>query len=157
MDEIGQSQEMLPIGDILKQLDKKCPDKGVKPSEAWTYRHIIMRKYGLPESTYRWNDPKRYIEQIEEIAKEHGVKIRSRHEFELFFKENPKAKAWFHGKYVFHDSMMVTTPLPNEEEWFQLRAKANQLSHEIVHALQQERYPRMPVEEQEREAYYSKS
>lgn len=154
MDESREAQREPPIGEILKQLDSKCSNEGIKPLEAREYRQEVIGKYGLPETAYKFSDPRRYIGEVEELANKWGVQVRPRHEFEKFFQENPEVGAWFHSG-VDSGPMIVTNPPVNEpEEWFRLRARANQLSHEIVHVLQNEKYPRMPIKEQEREAYY---
>ncbi len=42
----------------------------------------------------------------------------------------------------------------SDTDWFGLRARAKQLSHESVHALQDKRYPEMPIDVAEKEAFY---
>ncbi len=152
---VEPSQEAKPnIEQVVNQLDKILEGRdGIKFSEAWKYREEIRAKYGLPECGYRWEDPIRYIEEIESFLKKNGVRVRDKHEFSNFFKENPTATALHSGPNVFRDSTVVVQSA-SDGEWFRLRARANQLSHESVHALQAAKYPIMPNEEAEKEAYY---
>ncbi len=94
----------------------------------------------------------RYIREIEAVLKSKGVLIRNKHEFKAFFNEQPDAGALTSGTNVFRDlTVVVQSP---EDDWWKLRAWANQLAHEAVYAMQALKYPRMPDEEAEREAYY---
>jgi predicted RNA-binding protein with EMAP domain len=88
-----------------------------------------------------------FISKIVDIIKKRGINLRYKHEFSKFFSKFPTAAA------VNLDGNLVVTNSA-ENDWYGLRAQANQLAHEIVHALQDLRYPRMPEEEAEREAYY---
>ena len=151
--EINQNAKK-SLEDILKEADEKSEgSQGIKVSEAWRYREAVRVKYGLPECGYRWEDPIRYISEAEGLLKENGVQVRGKHEFSTFFKENPGAIALHSGPNVFRDST-VAVEGASDGEWFKLRARANQLAHESVHAFQDIKYPRMPDEEAEREAFY---
>ena len=131
--EINQNAKK-SLEDILKEADEKSEgSQGIKVSEAWRYREAVRVKYGLPECGYRWEDPIRYISEAEGLLKENGVQVRGKHEFSTFFKENPGAIALHSGPNVFRDSTVA---------------------HESVHAFQDIKYPRMPDEEAEREAFY---
>lgn len=146
MVEVKPSQEIEePIELLVERLDEQVPKEGIGISQAWRYREEVRHKYGLPESSWRWDDPIQYIEKIIELIKKHNIPLRYKHEFEQFFKDYPTARAAY-----LQGNLVVTAA---NDDWFILRAQANQLSHEVVHALQ-ERYPRMPDEEAEREAYY---
>lgn len=149
------NQESKPsIESIVDELDEILDGrKGIKPSEAWRYREEVRIKYGLPECGYRWENPVRYIEAMESFLKKNGVLVRDKHEFSTFFRENPTATALHSGPNVFRDSTVVVQGA-SDGEWFRLRARANQLAHESVHTLQASKYPSMPDEEAEKEAYY---
>lgn len=155
MSETGaEGEQPVKIEDVIAQLDKALEDKeGIKPSEAWEFRERVRTKYKLPESGYRWNDPARYIGEMETLFREEKIDVRNKHEFEKFFKENPNAGGVAWPRSVFRDSTVAVQATP-ESDWFALRARANQLAHEGVHGFQFKRFPGMPDELAEREAYY---
>jgi len=121
--------------------------------DSWKYRETVRQKYGLPECAYLFEDPVRYIREITDLCAREGIILRHKDEFDSFFKENPLAEAVNLGKNVFRDATLVVRRA-SSDDWFALRAKAKQLSHEVVHAMQEKKYPRMSDEESEREAYY---
>ena len=140
--------EREPIESLAKKLDEKIGEKeGVSISQAWEYRERVRAKYQLPECAGRWEDPSGYIDKITKFAKERGIPIRPKDEFQPFFEKYKNAKA-----AIIDNNLVVERA--SESDWFALRALANQLSHEIVHGLQNQKYPRMPDEEAEREAFY---
>ena len=128
------------------------PD-GLTASQAWQYREEVRGKYGLPECGGLWSDPQGYINEIEAFLEREGIRIRGKHEFKDFFNNNPGAGAVAFGRSVFRDATVVVGQA-SSSDWFGLRARAKQLSHESVHAMQDKYYPGMPDEQAEREAYY---
>ncbi len=148
----AQHENSESLDQILVELDKRHNSSGMKPSEAWQYRETIRIKYGLPECGYRWNDPLRYIGEIETFLKSNGVTIRPKHEFQNFFAENSDSGALTSGPSVFRDLTIIVQG--ESDDWYKLRARANQLAHESVHAMQNIKYPSMTNEEAEREAYF---
>ncbi|MBI2599323.1 hypothetical protein HYW43_00175 [Candidatus Daviesbacteria bacterium] len=147
-------ESQLSFEEVIQSLDKAVEGKpGVKPSEAWRYREEVRAKYGLPECAYLFEDPVRYIQTIEAFLKDNEVSLRDKHEFASFFKENPNAIAVNFGSNVFRDSTVVAQQT-SDSNWFGLRARANQLAHESVHAIQDKRYHGMPSEVAEKEAFY---
>ena len=140
---------------VVEEQDQSPNENEVKKRilKAWEYRQRVKAKYSLPECGSRWENPALYISEIQEFAKKEGIKIGFKHEFEEFFEENPNAAAVSLGESVFRPRTIVTE-IPNYNDFFSLRAVANQMSHEIVHAMQDKYAPQMPDEEAEREAYY---
>lgn len=139
---------------ILIELDTALEGKpGIKPSDAWRYREEVRAKYGLPECGYRWQNPNRYIQEIEAFLQQQGVEVRGKHEFARFFEEIREAQAIVSGPNVFRNPTVVVEDAA-ENDWFKLRARANQLAHEGVHALQNIKYPSMTDDIAEKEAYY---
>ncbi|MDP2672127.1 MAG: hypothetical protein Q8O68_01300 [Candidatus Daviesbacteria bacterium] len=149
-----ETEAQLSLEELIQSLDKAVEGKpGIKPSDAWRYREEVRTKYGLPECGYSFEDPLRYIQAIEAFLKENRVEIRNKHDFSTFFKENPKAEAVSSGPGVFRNSTVVVGAA-SDTDWFGLRTRAKQLSHESVHALQDKRYPEMPIDVAEKEAFY---
>ncbi len=141
-------KEIEPIELLARRLDEKVGKKeGISISQAWEYRERVRAKYQLPECAGRWEDPIGYIDKITKFAKEKGIPIRPKDEFQPFFETYKDAKA-----AIIDNNLAVERA--SESDWFALRALANQLSHEIVHGLQNQKYPRMSDEEAEREAFY---
>ncbi len=149
-----ETEAQLSLEELIQSLDKAVEGKpGIKPSDAWRYREEVRAKYGLPECGYSFEDPLRYIQTIEAFLKENRVEIRNKHDFSTFFKENLKAEAVSSGPGVFRDSTVVVGAA-SDTDWFGLRARAKQLSHDSVYALQDKRYPEMPIDVAEKEASY---
>lgn len=132
--------------EIAKELDKRLGSK--EASDAWHYREEVRAKYHLPECGYRWEDPERYIQEMENFVNENGITLRYKHEFEKFFEDFPDTQG-----RTTKDNEVVTTAV-GHSDWLALRARAKQLSHEVVHAMQAKLYPGMPDEIAEKEAYY---
>lgn len=124
------------IKEILEKSDLTFRGTGMKPSEAWQYRETVRTKYDLPECGYRWDDPVRYIQTIEDFLKKEGIEIREKHEFKQFFKDNPGAAALSSGPNVFRNNTVIVGSNNPDGEYWKLRARANQLAHEAVHAIQ---------------------
>lgn len=142
------------IEDLLAKIDTEYtnPD-GWTFSQAWKYREEVRAKYGLPECGGRWEDPQGYINYMEDMLAREGIAVRGKHEFKGFFEDFPGASAVVLGRSAFRDTTVVVTEA-STNDWFGLRARANQLAHESVHAFQDTLYPGMSHEEAEREAHY---
>lgn len=142
------------LDEIIAKIDQASEGKHeVSLARAWQYREEVRAKYGLPECGGRWDDPLAYIHEVEDVLRKEGVQVRDKHEFSAFFAEHPSAGAVAMEPSVFRDATVVAEAT-SLNDWWGLRARANQLSHESVHALQFRHSPRMPDEEGEREAYY---
>lgn len=142
------------LDEILQKMDEALDwGPGPKPSEIWRYREEVRVKYGLPDSGLMRSNPLEYMRQTEQLLAEEGVVIRSKHEFERFFKENPEAQGVNFRASVFRDTTVSIKNAP-DDDINQLIDRAKHMGHEAVHALQTKRAPRMPTEEMEREAYY---
>ncbi|MGI6776345.1 MAG: hypothetical protein ACOX5S_03610 [Patescibacteria group bacterium] len=141
-------KEIEPIELLARRLDERVGKKeGISISQTWEYRERVRAKYQLPECAGRWENPVGYIDKITKFAKEKGIPIRPKDEFQPFFEKYKNAKA-----AIIDNNLVVEKA--SGSDWFALRALANQLSHEIVHGLQNQKYPRMSDEEAEREAFY---
>ncbi len=108
-------------------------------------QNIVRGKYGLPPIELREFSPALYEEKLLDIAKREGVNVSSKTDFMRFFNEYKLASAVFDGETntIFYD----TTGEP--------RVRANNLEHELIHALQEKKYQSMPIEIMEAEAYIS--
>lgn len=107
--------------------------------------YSLKQKYGLPDRGLRFENPNEYIVQLNRIAKENGIPIRDASEWESFFQRH-LAGAVFDdtGKQVFVDfRIAINDPI----------TYGGLLEHELIHALQDKRYPGMSVEVMEYEAY----
>jgi hypothetical protein len=103
----------------------------------------IEAKYDLPPMT----GPLTEIEyKLREIARKNKVDIRDKSACGVFFEENP-----YEGVYLSELNATGVDINKNEKEeyWKSLLT----LRHEIIHALQHARYPGMPIEVSEYEAY----
>lgn len=110
-------------------------------------RKIIRTKYNLPDTNIRFDSPTEYETLLREIAKKNNVEIRSKSECGTFFEENSGA-----GGVYFGDSNNVGVDLKRNER-SSYEKSLGTLEHELIHSEQQARYPNMPTELMEYEAY----
>lgn len=116
-------------------------------------QQIIRTKYGLPDKEMLLNDPGEYERFLKEIAEKLGVTILPKIECGNFFENNLIAgAAFFEAEETgsLNDKIGVDIKNYNLEEYIKSLKK---LEHEMIHAFQSERYPRMPIELKEYEAY----
>lgn len=107
---------------------------------------IIRAKYNLPNKHIQFDTPTEYEILLRDIAQKNNVEIRSTSECGTFFQENSA------GGVYFGDSNNIGLDLKrNERSSYEKSLGA--LEHELVHSEQQARYPDMPTELMEYEAY----
>lgn len=114
---------------------------------------IIRTKYGLPHRKMLLNHPGEYERSLREIAKKLGVTILSRVECGNFFENNTLAGACFFPTTEtgsLYDKIGVDIKKDDLKTYI---GSLMALEHELIHALQSRRYPQMPIELQEYEAY----
>jgi hypothetical protein len=116
---------------------------------------IIRRKYDLPPIQMLKDNPREYQRRLEEKAKAIGVTILPKSMCGSFFEEAPMAGAAFIS-HLESGSLDDKIGVDIKEETLNdlIRSIIN-LEHELIHALQAKRYPSMPIEIQEYEAYVS--
>lgn len=121
---------------------KKYTDPSL-PQKLLSDHFSIKQKYGLPIRDMRFDDPNNYIQELKNIAKRNGIPIRDKSEFQQFFNENPIVGALYDeiGRQIYLD--LSKDPI----------SLAGDFEHELIHALQHLRYPGLPIELQEYEAY----
>lgn len=106
---------------------------------------IIRSKYGLPDKEVI--SPGEYEYVLRNLARSLGVTIQEKSECGNFFEEYSQA-----GAVNFDEEKKIGVSIDKND----LQAYVsglNQLEHELIHSLQHERSPRMPVELMEYEAY----
>lgn len=151
----GIDQKMFGPSEALSPLSRYVTGYGINDPELierlLTDPKIIQNKYGLPPQQLRIDDPAEYLYQLEQIAKQNQVEIRSIGEIPKFFEEYPQAGAVhaYPGGVITGDHAIYIQPQEN------LALQAKDATHELVHALQFNRYPGMPIEGKEYEAYLS--
>lgn len=113
------------------------------PEEILETQRIIRKKYGLPLVEQKVNDPNfdplAYWQKLSEIAGQNGIKIQS--------KSNKTGMSnW--GSYNSRTNEINASFNPDAPY-----RSARVLEHELVHAFQHQRFPRMTLCEQEFEAF----
>jgi len=104
-------------------------------------QEIIRAKYGLPPREMRFDNPYEYQRMLDEIARQEGIEVRERYEFQRFFEEVPQAEAvHMTGRRVVVEGSPETV-------------QSSAYEHELIHALQEVRYPSMSIVDREFEAY----
>jgi len=116
-------------------------------------QQIIRKKYNLPPIEMLKEDPREYQRRLEAIAKAIGVTILPTIMCGSFFEEITIAGAVFisHSESgSLEDKIGVNIEEKTRDD---LIRSIKTLEHELIHALQAKRYPSMPIEIQEYEAY----
>jgi len=114
---------------------------------------IVRTKYGLPPIEMLKENPREYKRRLEAVTKAIGVTILPKIMCGSFFEEIPIAGGVFipsSDSGSLEDKIGVDI---QEETLDDLIKSIRTLEHELIHALQAKRYPSMPIEIQEYEAY----
>jgi hypothetical protein len=106
-------------------------------------KEIIRAKYGLPSIKL---PPAEYERTLRSMAKELGVPIRPKAELERFFKEKVAGA-------IYRDETNEIYADVDRESRRAYMSSINNLEHELIHSIQQKRFPSMPIEAMEYEAY----
>lgn len=108
---------------------------------------IVRRKYDLPPRDILFDDPSEYERRLRAIAKELGIEIIQKTECGNFFQD------YSAGGVFVEDRNAIGISIMRNDQLDQFLKDLVRLEHEIIHAFQHLRYPRMPIELQEYEAY----
>jgi hypothetical protein len=110
--------------------------------------YVIKQKYGLPPRDLRADNLVEYIRQLEKIAQQNNIPIRSSTEYQAFFSKFSSVGG------VYDDALRsIFVPLVDRNNTQMLTKYAGSLEHELIHGLQDKQYPGMPIEAMEYEAY----
>jgi hypothetical protein len=119
--------------------------------------YAIKSKYGLPSREMYLESPRDYYNQLLKIAEQNNIPVRSGAEYQKFFDENPRAGAVYMDEGGGEKAIVVGHSWIDEghvtDDLEILRTEARKFEHELTHALQDKRYPSMPIEVAEYEAY----
>jgi len=110
---------------------------------------VIRTKYGLPALDIRYNMPAEYERSLKDLAKKYKVDIRSTLEYGKYFKENPSSDAVYSKEPARGD---VFSDI-NKKDLNSYLSSLKSVEHELIHAMQEIKFPRMPIELSEYEAY----
>jgi len=113
------------------------------------------KKYDLPPIPMLREDPREYQRRLIEKAKKIGVTILPKIACGSFFEETPAAGAVFISSSDSGSSENKIGVDIKEDSLDNLIRSIKELEHELIHALQNKKYPSMPIEIQEYEAYAS--
>ena len=105
---------------------------------------IIRTKYNLPS---KYLPPSEFERALLRVAKDLKVRIKSRSECGKLFEENPLAGAMFQSEA---NEIAADINKKNLEDY---RNSLHKLEHELIHVIQHKKFPTMPVELSEYEAY----
>lgn len=109
-------------------------------------KQTIRVKYNLPDEDMRRGNPGEYYWRLNKIAEENNLKIRPKEWDEQFFIDNDVT-----AKFEPDTSTIVVDLDDQSERKYRVGLKS--LEHELIHGLQVARYPNMPIEVMEYEAY----
>ena len=123
------------------------PDDPKMPERLALDHNIVRTKYGLPGIDTRFNAPQgEYENFLKGLAKENKVEIRNKSACGKFFEENDLSSAYLKDNRVIGINMERNNP-----ESYQTELAT--LEHEMIHSIQFDKSPRMPIEGAEYEAY----
>ncbi|MGB9883219.1 MAG: hypothetical protein ACPLRN_01750 [Microgenomates group bacterium] len=118
-----------------------------------TDRDIVRKKYGLPPLEMLKDNPREFERSLQEIATGIGVTILPRIACGSFFEEILSAKAVFlSSSDTGSENDKIGVDI-KDETLAELIKSLLALEHELIHAQQHIRYPQMPLEVTEYEAY----
>lgn len=109
---------------------------------------IVRQKYNLPNEKML-EQPDEYYHQLELIARKEEVPLRSKEEFQSFFRERLASNVFLGS----HDGVIAHSKKTDNDTRQELASKSISLAHELIHAMQWKRYPQMPQIRKEYEAY----
>lgn len=111
-----------------------------------TDKEVVRLKYDLPPEEMLRQNPGEYYGRLLTMAEQNGLAIRPR-EWDKEFFDNNDVTAKFE-----MDTGTIVFDL-NDENERKLRISLKAFEHELVHGLQVAKYPNMPIEVMEYEAY----
>lgn len=108
---------------------------------------IIRAKYNLPPREMRFDSPGEFEKILHNIAHTHNIRIDSKSECGTFFTESPGA-----GGVFFENSKKIGVDI-DRGDYDAYTHSIGVFEHELIHGLQNEYSPGMPIELLEYEAY----
>lgn len=111
-------------------------------------KFIVRQKYSLPNEGIWVHEPDEYYRQLEDIARKEGVQVRSKEEFGKFFRQRLATAV-----YLSRQDIIAMEKMQDNDSLPKVGVKAATFEHELIHALQYRRYPRMELIRKEYEAY----
>ena len=135
---------------LAKYITGLSPDDPEMPERLINDHQIIRQKYKLPSRDAKFTNPSEYEHELRRIAKENDIDLRSKVEYSRFFEE--------YSAGAFHDTNIgrgntVVADINRNEELSKYFGSLPDLEHELIHGLQEEYSPGMPIELREYEAY----
>ncbi len=119
-------------------------------------KNIVKQKYSLPDKNMLLQNPNEYYRQLESIAKEEGIPVRSKDEFDAFFKKYTSSAVYLNSDEYDPGIDGRTIVIDKSQNIENIKVNIDNSStfeHELVHALQDKRYPGMSLVRKEYEAY----
>ncbi len=133
----------------LKSVTGYNIDDGMLPTVMARDSRIVKTKYGIPSSELNNSNPYEYKNQLIAIAKANDIDIIPSYQTTFFDKCTIAGGVCFDAGDVFARTTVVI------KEGDDLIRDNRILTHELVHGLQNKKYPSMPIEVREYEAYLS--
>jgi hypothetical protein len=117
------------------------------PERLLSDQNVIRAKYKLPPREMRFDLPGEFEKVLLEIAQKYKIRIDSQSECGEFFTKHKIAGGVFLGR---DNRIGINVDRKDQGEY---AYSLSILEHELVHGLQNEHSPRMPIELKEYEAY----
>lgn len=135
--------------ELAERITGISPDNPQMPELLLTDQRIIRQKYGLPSRDAKFIDPVWVECVLKSIIKREGVDLKSKLEYNGFFEEH-SANAL---QDIIGGRNTIVADINRNEGLSKYFGSLTELEHELIHALQDKYYPRMPIEQKEYEAY----
>ena len=148
--------EQIPQSDISKMAESytgfKLEDPKIKDKLFEDYQQIID-KYGIPDMTLAFTDPKEYNKQLKDLLTENNIGILKKSETQDFFDENSEAYAAY-----FPEKRAIGINLNKQQDPdYSDITYFSTLTHELIHALQYDSPNPMSIQKMEYEAMLGSS
>ncbi|PJE75612.1 hypothetical protein COV04_04270 [Candidatus Uhrbacteria bacterium CG10_big_fil_rev_8_21_14_0_10_48_11] len=129
---------------LCEYLTGMTPDNPAMVERLQEDQKILRSKYRLPSQDL---PPAEFQRALKRIAKSIATRIKPTSEFGKFFKEYPIADA-----VHFENDRQIGVDI-NRDDLREYRRSLSRLEHELIHGLQNQGAPSMPIELKEYEAY----
>jgi hypothetical protein len=134
-------------GRLIEYITGVKIDDPLLPERLKNDQNAIRAKYKLPPREMRLEQPGEYEKVLLEIARKYKIQIATKSECGSFFEESPMA-----GGVFFDQTKKVGVDLDKTSKKTYTKSLGT-LEHELIHGMQNEYSPRMPIEQMEYEAY----
>ena len=112
----------------------------------------IREKYNLPKREDRFDTPYEYEKYLRNLAKENGIKVVKKSEYDEQYKNGYFENSLLAGAVYDGENKVIAIDINSSDENSYIKSLIA-FEHETIHSLQDKNFPEMEIEKQEYEAY----